>query len=202
MEASSRGADGADAPGPTWARREHRFSQRDVTDGARLGCSRVTISGGDPAVVAAGSPTARRSSQDRHAGATGPQHRPWILAFLPSRVAQPRRLDMTFTLLVSGGPTGLVLCPTGRLDAAAGTVLLQAVKSVDSTVEEITLDLRGVASFTDEAASILRRSLASDSRNGCRVRYVTNGGAGRDVLLAALGSEDDDIGRDAASSWA
>ncbi|MGH9247524.1 MAG: hypothetical protein ACRD29_25065 [Acidimicrobiales bacterium] len=86
----------------------------------------------------------------------------------------------------------LTVLVRGRLDATAGTALLDTVRAglVPGT-ERLAVDLREIDDFTDEGAATLVecRSLGDALVDG--VHYRTSTGAGSDALLVAFASNGD-----------
>ena len=80
----------------------------------------------------------------------------------------------------------VVLTPTGCLDAAAGTALVQAAEAaIAGGATRLDVDLRSIADSTAEGAASLVacRGIAAGIAEG--LHYRTGRGAGRATLLAA-----------------
>ncbi len=92
----------------------------------------------------------------------------------------PSRLDVSVE-------DGIVLLTvSGHLDARLGEAMGAATEdAIADDARRLDIDLRGVASFTDEGARALRacRPSAAGLREG--LHYRTGRGAGRQALLAA-----------------
>lgn len=86
-----------------------------------------------------------------------------------------------------------VLTVRGHLDAAMGERVVNAAESaLDHAARRLDIDLRQVASFTEEGVAALRacRTRAARLREG--LHYRTGRGPGRDALLAAYPPADID----------
>jgi hypothetical protein len=87
---------------------------------------------------------------------------------------------------VTSNGTAVVIAVEGGLDISAGEALIDAANAAVATgPSHLDIDLRGLASFTDEGARALVtcRSLGSGLPGG--LHYRTSRGPGREALLSA-----------------
>jgi hypothetical protein len=95
---------------------------------------------------------------------------------------------------VSTEGTTVVLTVERRLDTAAGDALLLAATAALSTApDRLDIDLRSIDGYTEDGARALVecRSIGAGLAGG--LHYRTGRGPGREALLAAYSSTDDEL---------